>query len=140
MFIFQKTTKPFLIFSFVFDFKQAKDHILFQMKPLKLLNNNFLYAHFKATVQVFGGLLQNEKATKRHEVLELGSYNYLAQYRKCHNFFLSKITPFYYSILNLTLKGIFQKYPPLHCTVGWSDLALFVIFEKLHLSADKLYF
>ena len=25
-------------------------------------------------------------------------------------------------------------------TVGWSDLALFAIFEKLHVSADQVYF
>ena len=27
-----------------------------------------------------------------------------------------------------------------HCTLGWSDLALFAIFEKLHISADQIYF
>ena len=26
------------------------------------------------------------------------------------------------------------------CTVGWSDLALFQIFENLHISADRVYF
>ena len=27
-----------------------------------------------------------------------------------------------------------------HCTVGWSDLALLSIFENLHISADQVYF
>ena len=26
------------------------------------------------------------------------------------------------------------------CTVGWSDLALFEIFEKLHVSANQVYY
>ena len=26
------------------------------------------------------------------------------------------------------------------CRVGWSDLALFAIFEKQHISADQVYF
>ena len=28
----------------------------------------------------------------------------------------------------------------MYCTVGWSELALFAIFEKLHVSADQVYF
>ena len=31
-------------------------------------------------------------------------------------------------------------YSYVHCTLGWSDLALFAIFEKLHISADQIYF
>ena len=27
-----------------------------------------------------------------------------------------------------------------YCTVGWSDLALFSIFENVHISADQVYF
>ena len=27
-----------------------------------------------------------------------------------------------------------------HCTLGWSDLAFFPIFENLHISANQVYF
>ena len=33
-----------------------------------------------------------------------------------------------------------REYSFVHCSVGWSDLALFAISEKLHISADQIYF
>ena len=51
-------------------------------------------ANFRVTVKVFWGSSTSEKATSRHEILELRSYNHLAQHRKCRIFF-TKITPPY---------------------------------------------
>ena len=43
----------FLSISSVFPFKQAKEHILFQVKPLKKFNNIIFEAHFRVTAQIF---------------------------------------------------------------------------------------
>ena len=37
--------------------------------------------------------------------------------------------------LHTTQEGMYT----VQCTVGWSDLALFAIFKKLHVSADQVY-
>ena len=79
-------------FSSVFAFKQAKEQILFQVQSLKMLNEKHFFAHFRVTVQICWGPATSENATLRHEILELGSYNNLAQHRMC-NFLFFKITP-----------------------------------------------
>ena len=51
----------FLSISSVFPFKQAKEHILFQVKPLKKFNNIIFEAHFRVTAQIFWGLATKER-------------------------------------------------------------------------------
>ena len=68
-------------------FNKAKEHILFQVQPLNI------FAHFIVTVTIFWGPATSEKATLRHNILELGSYDNLAQPWKRSIFFL--ITPPY---------------------------------------------
>ena len=59
-------------------------------------------AHFKVTVQIFWGPATSENATLRHEILELGSYNNLAQHRMW-SFLFFKITPPYCTVLSLKM-------------------------------------
>ena len=42
-----------LPFSSVFVFKQAKELILFQVQPLKIINKNIFFAHFRVTLKIF---------------------------------------------------------------------------------------
>ena len=51
----------FLIISSVFAFKQAKEHTLFQVKTLKILNKNCFFAHFRVTVKIFRGPATKER-------------------------------------------------------------------------------
>ena len=83
-------------FSSVFALKQAKEHILFQVQPLKLWRHKFLCAHFGVTVQIFKGLRPRKEATLRHAILELvqlGSYNSLAQHRMWSFYFSKSLHP-----------------------------------------------
>ena len=36
-----------------FAFKQAKEQILFQVQPLKMLNKYSFFVHFRVTLQIF---------------------------------------------------------------------------------------
>ena len=80
-----------------FAFKQAKEQFLFQVQPLNMFF--LLIAHFRVTVKIFWGPATSEKATFRHGILELGSYNILAQYRMCGFFiFLNRSTLLYSTV------------------------------------------
>ena len=74
----QVKTNFFVGFCSVLAFLQAKKHILFQVQPLKMLSKFKKMVHFKVTAKIFGGD-QGKKTKLRHEILELGSYNNLAQ-------------------------------------------------------------
>ena len=48
-------------FSSVFAFKQAKEHILIHLQPLKMLNKTNFCVHFRVTVQIFKGPAPKER-------------------------------------------------------------------------------
>ena len=77
-------------FSSVFAFKQGKEHILFQVQPLK--------SKYNFVVLILGLQAKFSKATKvgnsnKGNIFELGSYNKLANLGMCPILFLQKSFP-----------------------------------------------
>ena len=59
---------------------------MFQVRPLKMLNNKSCVADFRVTdkfAQALWGLAPSEKATDQSEILDLGSHNRLVQHDMC---------------------------------------------------------
>ena len=79
----QEKKTIFFSFSSVFSFKQAKEFFFVSGATFK--NVKKWFANFRVTVNIFWGPTESEKATVRHDILELGSYNHLAQHRKWYS-------------------------------------------------------
>ena len=91
----------FFSISSVFAFKQAKEHILFQVILKNFLNENISFAHFRVTAEIFCGLATKERGnikTWHFGIGVLPSYNNLAQLRMCR-FLFFKITPPFCKVL-----------------------------------------
>ena len=71
---------------------KLKNKFCFSCNLINLFLKNC--AHFRVTVQIFWGPATSENAALRHAILELGSYNNLAQHRMC-SFLFFNITPPY---------------------------------------------
>ena len=67
VFYLKKSKNNFLgSISSVFAFKQAKEQILFLVQPLKIINENFFWPHFRVTLNCFWGPATSEKPTIWH--------------------------------------------------------------------------
>ena len=73
---------------FLFFFLALKNQRIRSPCPgFKNLYKNFFSPDFKVRVKIFWGFATSEKATLSHEILELGSYNNLAQRRMMGSMF-----------------------------------------------------